>query len=86
MDISVGIATSHSRVIGILFEAAARDFSLLRNRLWGPPSLVYKGGSVLSPGLKRPSREPDHSHPTSTEMEYVDLYSPFPHTSSRPGA
>jgi hypothetical protein len=30
--------------------------------------IVLGGGGGLSPGVKRPGREPDHSHPNSAEV------------------
>jgi hypothetical protein len=44
-------------------------------RLWSPSSLLSNGyWGVLSPGLKRPAREADHSPPTSAEVKNAWSY------------
>jgi hypothetical protein len=37
---------------------------------------------ALSPEVKRPEREADHSPPSSTEVKYIRIYSPLPCTFS----
>jgi hypothetical protein len=44
--------------------------------LWGPPSLLSNG--ALSPGVKRPERESDHSSATSAEVKKIWIYSATP--------
>jgi len=47
------------------------------DRLWGLPSLLFNGygGRDLSPAVKGPRREADHSHSSSANVkEYVALY------------
>jgi hypothetical protein len=41
---------------------------------------------VLTPGLKRPGCETDHSHPSITEVKNTWNYTSTPHTSSCHGA
>jgi hypothetical protein len=51
-----------------------RDLTLLRNVRTGPgahPASYSKGNGVLSPGVKRPGREVNHSPPCSTEVKNV---------------
>jgi hypothetical protein len=44
--------------------------SITSKRLWGRPNLVSNGHhGLLSPGLKRPGCEADHSSPSSAEVE-----------------
>jgi hypothetical protein len=35
---------------------------------------------ALSPGVKRPGREADHSSPTSAEVKKMWIYTSIPHT------
>jgi hypothetical protein len=73
-DSSVDIATGYGlddQGVGVWVPVSSRIFSSPRrpDRLWGPPSLLsngYKG--AVSPVLKRPERETDHSPPTSAEV------------------
>jgi hypothetical protein len=45
-------------------------YTLCSDRLWGPPSLLYKGTGVPFPGGKaRPGRDAYHSPSSSTEVE-----------------
>jgi hypothetical protein len=44
------------------------------DRLWGPP----RG---ISPGVKRPGREVEHSLPSSTEVRILGAMTPLPQTS-----
>ena len=44
------------------------------DRPWGPPSLMYNGYRVSSPGLKRPGRGVNHPSPSSAEvMQRVEI-------------
>jgi hypothetical protein len=50
----------------------ARDFSLLRSIQTGSGAHLASypmGTGALSPGVKRPGRETDHSSPLSAEVE-----------------
>jgi hypothetical protein len=86
-DSSVGITTGYGldgrgsipgRVKMFLFYIVSRP--ALRPTLspiqWIPP--------VLSPGVKRPGREADHSPQSSSEVKNGGAISPLPHTSSWP--
>jgi hypothetical protein len=54
---------------------------------WALPSLLSMGAGALSPGVKRPGHEADHSPPCSAEVkECVELYLNFPNTPSWRGA
>jgi hypothetical protein len=56
--------------------ADMRLFSPQRpDRFWGPPSLLYNEyRGPLSPGVKRPGPEVDHSPQSSAESRIVELY------------
>jgi hypothetical protein len=49
-----------------------------------PPIQLVSG--ALSPGVKRPEREADHSPPNSAEVRNTWIYTSLPHTSSWRGA
>jgi hypothetical protein len=51
--------------VGIFFASPPRPY-----RIWGPPR--FRG--ALSPGVKRPGREADHTYPSSTEDGKVWSY------------
>ena len=52
------------------------------DRPWGPTSLLYHGYQVSFPGVKRPGRDVNHSHPSSVKViDRVELYH---HSPSRP--
>jgi hypothetical protein len=57
------------------------------DRLRGPtqPPLRWVPGT-LSPGVKRPGREADHSPPSSAEVKNGGAIHPLPRTSSGRGA
>jgi hypothetical protein len=61
------------RAIEIRSPAEVKGFflySLCPDRLWGPPSLLYKGTEGPFPGTKlRPGRDVDHSPQSSAEVE-----------------
>jgi hypothetical protein len=44
------------------------------DRLWRSPSLLYNGYWGLSPGVKQPGPEVDHSLPTSAEVKKTRVY------------
>jgi hypothetical protein len=71
-DSVVGIATGYGlddRGVGSWIPVGSRIFSSPRrpDRLWGPPS-------TLSPGVKRPGREADHSPPAIAEVKKMWIY------------
>jgi hypothetical protein len=47
-----------------------------------PPTLLALGTGGLSPGVKLPEREADHSPPSSAEVKNVWSYTPHPYTYS----
>jgi hypothetical protein len=62
-------------------------FSTVSRRVLGPTQPpIRRVPATLSPGLKRPGREADHSPPTSAEAKNSGAIPVLPHTSSRPGA
>jgi hypothetical protein len=85
---SVGIATGYrmdDRGVGVRVPLGPRIFSSPRcpDRLWGPPNLLSNGyRGALSPGVKRPGCEADHSLPTSAEVKEKWFYTATPHTLS----
>jgi hypothetical protein len=45
------------------------------DRPWCPPSFIYNGNRVFSPGVERPGRNADHSPPSSAEVkDGIKLY------------
>jgi hypothetical protein len=75
----VSLATSYrlnGREVGVLISVGCRIFSKSSRsvlRSIQPPIQLIPG--ALSPGVKRPSREVDHSPPTSAEVKKnVNLY------------
>jgi hypothetical protein len=52
-----------------LFLVPARTrFSVLPDRSWGPPNLLYNGYRVFPGGKVRPGRAADHTPPSSVEV------------------
>jgi hypothetical protein len=48
---------------------------MLKDRPWGPPSLLYSGYRVSFPGVERPGCGVDHPPSSSAEVkERVELY------------
>jgi hypothetical protein len=43
-------------------------------QFWGPPSLLSNGYREISPGIKRPVPEDDHSSPSSAEVKNTWSY------------
>jgi hypothetical protein len=80
-DSAVGIATGYGldgRGIGVRVPVAAKYFlSASSTTVLGPtqPPVQWVLGA-LSPGVKRPGREADHSTPTSAEVNWI--YTPTP--------
>jgi hypothetical protein len=80
----VGIATGYGlddRGVGVRVPVGARIFSSPRRpyRLWGSPNLPIQWVlGTLSPGLKRPGREPDHPLPASAEVKKMWIYTSTP--------
>jgi hypothetical protein len=86
---AVGIATDYELNyrgrFGVLVSLGSRIFSspYSPDRLWGPPSLISNGyQGALSPGVKWPGREADHSPPTCADVMKTWIYTATPHTSS----
>jgi hypothetical protein len=84
-DSSVGIATScrlDDRRVGVRVPVGSRIFSSSDrpDRLWGPPNLlpIQCVPRALSPGVKRPGREVDHSPPTSAVVRKMWIYTSTP--------
>ena len=48
------------------------------DRLWGPHSFLFNGYVGFFPGVKRPGREADHSHPSSAEVKNECRYNSSP--------
>jgi hypothetical protein len=71
-DSVVGIVTTYGlddREVGVRVPDKVKN-PRLPARLWGPHNLLYNGyGGALSPGVKRPGREADHSPPASAEVK-----------------
>jgi hypothetical protein len=87
-DSVVGITTSFGlddRGVGVPSPGMVKNFLFFRSsrlalRSTQPPVLWVPG--ALSPGVKRPGREVDHSPPTSAEVKKMRIYISTPHTPS----
>jgi hypothetical protein len=83
-DSVVGIVTSYGlddEDVEVRVPVGSRIFSSPRrpDRLWGSPNLLLNGyWRAVSPGVKRPGREADHSPPTSAEAKKMWIYTPTP--------
>jgi hypothetical protein len=82
---SIGIATGYGlddKGIGVRVPVGARIFpSPCRpDRLWGLPTQppIQWVWGMLSPGVKLPERQTDHSPPTSAEVKKTRIYTPTP--------
>jgi hypothetical protein len=79
-DSVVIIATGYrldDRGVGVQVPVGVRICTSPRHpdRLWGPPNLLSNGyRGALSPGVKWPVREADHSTPTSAEVKKMWIY------------
>jgi hypothetical protein len=78
-DSSVGIATRYGlddRGVGVRDPVGSRIFSSprRRDRLWGPPNLLFNGYR----GVKRPGREAGRSPPASAEVKKIMIYTSTP--------
>jgi hypothetical protein len=63
------------------FLTGAGNFSvrhLVQNSSEAYPASYSIGSMTLSPGIKRPGRETDHSLPSSVEVENAWSYTPIP--------
>jgi hypothetical protein len=79
-DTAVGIAMGYGlddRGVGVRVAVGSRIFSspCRPDRPWGPIQWVP---GALSPGVKGPGREADHSPPTSTEVKKMWIYTSTP--------
>jgi hypothetical protein len=79
-DSAVGIATCNGlddRGVGVQVPIGSRIFSSPSrpDRLWGP---IQRVPGALSPGVKRPGHEADHSPPTSAEVKKMWIYTSTP--------
>jgi hypothetical protein len=61
-----------------------KEFVSSRQRPDRPPVQWVRG--ALTPGVKRPGREANHSPPSSTEVKNGGVTPPLPNMSSRRGA
>jgi hypothetical protein len=81
-DSVVGIATSYGlndREVGVRVPIGSRIFSSLRCPDLGSTQLPIQWvPGALSPGVKRPRREADHSPPTSAEVKKMWIYTSTP--------
>jgi hypothetical protein len=81
-DSSVGIATGYGlddRGVGVRVPVGSGIFSTSSRPALGPtqPPIQWVAGA-LSPGVKRPRCEADHSPPTSAEVKKMWLYTSTP--------
>jgi hypothetical protein len=83
-DSTVGIGTGYElndQGVGVRVPVGQEENRL--DLFCGPPSLLSKGiPGDLSPGVKQPGREADHSPPTSAEDKKRGSIYPLPHASS----
>jgi hypothetical protein len=83
-DNAVGIATGYGlddRGVEVRVEVGSRIFSSPRfpDRLWGPHRpLIQWVPEALSPVVKRPGPEAEHSPSTSAEVNKMCLYTSTP--------
>jgi hypothetical protein len=73
-----GRSSSPGRVKYFLFSTSSRQAL----RPTQPPIRWIPGGGGLSPGVKRPRRETDHSYPSSAEVKKMWIYISTPNTPS----
>jgi hypothetical protein len=86
-DSSVGIATGYWLDGTGSIPGMARLFSTHSRPALGPtqPPIEWIPGAI-SPGVKRPGSEADHSSPSSAEVKNGGAIPPLPHMSSWHGA
>jgi hypothetical protein len=82
-DSVVGIATAYrldDRGVGVRVSVGSRIFSSPRrpDGLWGRQPPIQWVPGALSPGVKRPWLEADHSPPVSAEVKKVWFYTSAP--------
>jgi hypothetical protein len=82
-DSLVGIATGYGLDdgrVGVRIPVGSRIFSSERHTdwLWGPPRLRIGVPGALSPGVKRPGREADHSPLSYAEVKKMWIYISIP--------
>jgi hypothetical protein len=66
--------------VGVRVPVESRIFSSPRraDRLWGPPQPpIQWAPEAISPGVKRPGREADHSPSASAEVKKTYIHSPI---------
>jgi hypothetical protein len=60
-----------------IIKSIRRSKEKFSHRLWGPPSLLFKGHRCHFPAVKRNSREADRAYPSTAEdrneWEYTSL-------------
>ena len=84
-DSSVGIATRYGLDGPGINSGGAEVFLTRPGRPWGPPSLLYKGYQLSSPGVKCPGRDDDHLSPSGVEVtERKELHLCSPSRTSLP--
>jgi hypothetical protein len=71
----------NDREVGVRVTVGSRIFTSPNRlgRLWGPPQFLpnwYRG--PLSPVVKQPGRESDHSSPTTAKVNKTWIYTPIP--------
>jgi hypothetical protein len=82
LESEVGTVTGYGladRGVGVRVPVGSRIFSSPRRPVLGPtqPPFLWVPGA-LSPGVKRPGREADHSPPTSAEVKKTWIYTSSP--------
>jgi hypothetical protein len=70
------------RGVGIRVPVRQRIFPSPRRRLGPTQPPIQWVLEALSPRIKRPGREADHSPPTSAEVKKMWIYTSTPHTPS----
>jgi hypothetical protein len=81
-DSAVGIETGYGlddRGIGVQVPVGSRIFSMSSKTTLRPtqPPIQWVPGALF-PGVKRPGREADYSHPTNSEVKKTWLYTSNP--------
>jgi hypothetical protein len=83
-DSAVGIATGYGlgdRGVGVKSPGRVKNFLFYTSSTLavGPTELPIQWVSrALSPGVKRPGREPDHSPPTNAKIKKTWIYTSTP--------